>query len=88
LLLDEYSKTDTYPYVEILEDDATVTHEATVGKISEDQLFYLMSRGIPEVEALNMIVLGFFEPFIKELPMEYAVEMNRLLRLEMTGSVG
>jgi Fe-S cluster assembly protein SufB len=88
LLLDEYSKTDTYPYVEILEDDATVTHEATVGKISEDQLFYLMSRVIPEVEALNMIVLGFFEPFIKELPMEYAVEMNRLLRLEMTGSVG
>jgi len=88
LLLDEYSKTDTYPYVEILEDDATVTHEATVGKISEDQIFYLMSRGIPEVEALNMIVLGFFEPFIKELPMEYAVEMNRLLRLEMTGSVG
>jgi len=88
LLIDEKSKTDTYPYVEILEDDATVTHEATVGKISEDQLFYLMSRGIPENEALNMIVLGFFEPFIKELPMEYAVEMNRLLRLEMTGAVG
>jgi len=88
LLIDEKSKTDTYPYVEILEDDATVTHEATVGKISEDQIFYLMSRGIPENEALNMIVLGFFEPFIKELPMEYAVEMNRLLRLEMTGAVG
>jgi len=88
LLLDEKSKTDTYPYNEILEDDATVTHEATVGKISDDQLFYLMSRGISETEALNMIVLGFFEPFIKELPMEYAVEMNRLLRLEMTGAVG
>jgi len=88
LLLDEFSKTDTYPYVEIQEDDATVTHEATVGKISEEQLFYLMSRGIPETEALNMIVLGFFEPFIKELPMEYAVELNRLLRLEMTGAVG
>jgi Fe-S cluster assembly protein SufB len=88
LLLDEYSKTDTYPYNEINEEDATITHEATVGKIGEDQLFYLMSRGLSEQEALNMIVMGFMEPFTKELPMEYAVELNRLIQLEMTGSVG
>ncbi len=88
LLLDEYSKTDTYPYNEINEEDATITHEATVGKIGEDQLFYLMSRGLSEQEALNMIVMGFIEPFTKELPMEYAVELNRLIQLEMAGSVG
>lgn len=88
LLLDEYSKTDTYPYNEINEEDATITHEATVGKIGEDQLFYLMSRGLSEQEALNMIVMGFMEPFTKELPMEYAVELNRLIQMEMTGSVG
>ncbi|MEM3714730.1 MAG: Fe-S cluster assembly protein SufB [Thermoprotei archaeon] len=88
LLLDEISRTDTYPYEEIQDDTAVTTHEATVGKISEDQLFYLMSRGIPEVDALNMIVMGFLEPFIKELPMEYALELNRLIKLEMQGSVG
>jgi Fe-S cluster assembly protein SufB len=88
LLLDEYSRTDTYPYNEINEDDATTTHEATVGKIGEDQLFYLMSRGLSEQEALSMIVMGFMEPFTKELPMEYAIELNRLIQLEMAGSVG
>ena len=88
LILDDRSRTDTYPYNEIQEDDATVTHEATVGRIGEDQLFYLMSRGIPEQEALNMIVLGFFEGFTKTLPMEYAIEFNRLIELEMSGSVG
>jgi len=88
LLLDDHSRTDTYPYNEIYEDDATITHEATVGKIGEDQLFYLMSRGIKEQEALSMVVMGFFDPFTRELPMEYAVEFNRLIGLEMAGSVG
>ncbi|MEM3041302.1 MAG: Fe-S cluster assembly protein SufB, partial [Nitrososphaerota archaeon] len=88
LILDDLSRTDTYPYNNVNEDDATITHEATVGKIGEDQLFYLMSRGIPEQEALNMIVLGFLEGFTKTLPMEYAVEFNRLIELEMTGAVG
>lgn len=88
LILDDLSRTDTYPYNVVNEDDATVAHEATVGKIGEDQLFYLTSRGISEQEALNMIVLGFFEGFTKKLPMEYAVEFNRLVELEMTGSVG
>lgn len=88
LLLDEFSRTDTYPYNEINEEDATITHEATVGKIGEDQLFYLMSRGLSEQEALSMIVMGFMEPFAKELPMEYAIELNRLIQLEMAGSVG
>lgn len=88
LLLDDISRTDTYPYEEIQDDTAIATHEATVSKISEDQLFYLMSRGIPEIDALNMIVMGFLEPFIKELPMEYALELNRLMKLEMQGSVG
>jgi Fe-S cluster assembly protein SufB len=88
LLMDVYSRTDTYPYNEINEDDATITHEATVGKIGEDQLFYLMSRGLSEQEALSMIVMGFMEPFTKELPMEYAIELNRLIQLEMAGSVG
>ncbi|MBI2583835.1 MAG: SufD family Fe-S cluster assembly protein [Candidatus Aenigmarchaeota archaeon] len=88
LLVDEQSKTDTYPYNEIEDDTATVTHEAAVGKIGEDQIFYLMSRGLSEQQALGMIVNGFFEVFAKELPMEYAVEFNRLIQLEMTGSVG
>jgi Fe-S cluster assembly protein SufB len=88
LLIDENSRTDTYPYIEIYEDDATVTHEASVGRIGEDQLFYLMSRGLTEAEALNMVVMGFFEPFTKELPMVYAVELNRLIQLEMEGAVG
>ena len=88
MILDDKSRTDTYPYMEIDENDATITHEASVGKIGDDQLFYMTSRGIPEQEALNMIVLGFIEEFTKELPLEYAVEFNRLIRLEMEGSVG
>src|SRR5579884_208652 len=88
LLLDEASRSDTYPYMEIEEDDVAVTHEATVSKIGEEQLFYLMSRGIDEVEARAMIVRGFIEPIAKELPMEYAIELNRLIELEMEGSVG
>jgi Fe-S cluster assembly protein SufB len=88
LLLDEESRSDTYPYMEIEEDDVAVTHEATVSKIGEEQLFYLMSRGIGEAEARAMIVRGFIEPIAKELPMEYAIELNRLIELEMEGSVG
>ncbi len=88
LLLDDTSKTDTYPYMEINQEDATVTHEATVGKIGDEQIFYLMTRGFSEEEALTLIVNGFMEPFTKELPMEYAVELNRLIKLEMDGSVG
>src|SRR5579872_1471341 len=88
LLLNEESRSDTYPYMEIEEDDVSVTHEATVSKIGEEQLFYLMSRGIDEVEARAMIVRGFIEPIAKELPMEYAIELNRLIELEMEGSVG
>ena len=88
LLMDETSRTETYPYMEINQEDATVTHEATVGKIGDEQIFYLMSRGFSEEEALSLIVNGFMEPFTKELPMEYAVELNRLIRLEMDNSVG
>jgi len=88
LLLDEFSRSDTYPYMEIEEDQVTIGHEATVSKIGDEQLFYLMSRGIPEAEAAAMIVSGFIEPITKELPMEYAVEMNRLIQLQMEGSVG
>ena len=88
LLLDEDSRSDTYPYMEIEEDDVAVTHEATVSKIGEEQLFYLRSRGIDEFEARAMIVRGFIEPIAKELPMEYAIELNRLIELEMEGSVG
>ncbi len=88
LLLDDTSKTDTYPYMEINQEDATITHEATVGKIGDEQIFYLMSRGFDEEEALSLIVNGFMEPFTKELPMEYAVELNRLIKLEMDDSVG
>jgi len=80
LLLDDTSKTDTYPYMEINQEDATVTHEATVGKIGDEQIFYLMSRGFTEEDALSLIVNGFMEPFTKELPMEYAVELNRLIK--------
>ncbi len=86
--IDENSRTDTYPYVEVNEEDATISHEASVGKIGEDQIFYLMSRGFSESDALSLIVGGFMEPFTKELPMEYAVELNRLVKLEMEGSVG
>jgi Fe-S cluster assembly protein SufB len=88
LLLDEDSRSDTYPYIEIEEQQVSIGHEATVSKINEDQVFYLMSRGLSEDEANAMIVSGFIEPFVKELPMEYAVEMNRLIRLQMEGSIG
>ncbi len=88
LLLDEESRSDTYPYIEIEEDDVSIGHEASVSKIGEEQLFYLMSRGISEDEAAAMIVGGFIEPLVKELPMEYAVEMNRLIQLQMEGSIG
>ena len=88
LILDDQSRSDTYPVMEIDEEDAAVSHEATVSKVSDEQLFYLQSRGIPEAEAMMMIVNGFIEPIVKELPMEYAVEMNRLIQLEMEGSVG
>ena len=88
LLLDAKSRSDTYPYIEIDEDDVTVGHEASVSKIGEEQLFYLQSRGLSEDEASSMIVAGFIEPMVKELPMEYAVEMNRLIQLQMEGSVG
>ncbi|MFN8470735.1 MAG: Fe-S cluster assembly protein SufB [Anaerolineae bacterium] len=88
LILDPQSRSDTIPYIEIEEEKTTMSHEATVGKIGEDQLFYLQSRGLSENEAMSTIVLGFMEPFTKELPMEYAVELNRLIQLEMEGSVG
>jgi len=88
LILDEHSRSDTYPYMEILEDKVSIGHEATVSKIGDEQLFYLQSRGIPKEEAAAMIVSGFIEPIVKELPMEYAVEMNRLIQLQMEGSVG
>ena len=88
LLMDEDSRSDTYPYMEIDEDQVQIGHEATVSKIGDEQLFYLQSRGIPEEEAMAMIVNGFIEPFTKELPMEYAVELNRLIQLQMEGSVG
>src|SRR6201988_3470672 len=88
LLLDEFSRSDTYPTIRISEDDVNVGHEATVSKVGEDQLFYLQSHGIPEDEASKLIVNGFIEPITKELPMEYAVEMNRLIELQMEGSIG
>src|SRR4029077_17432190 len=88
LLLDEHSRSDTYPYMEIEEDQVTIGHEATVSKIGDEQIFYLMSRGINKEDAAGMIVSGFIEPIVKELPMEYAVEMNRLIQLQMEGSVG
>ena len=88
LLLDPQSQSDTYPYIEIDEDDVTVGHEASVSKIGDEQLFYLRSRGLSEEEATTMVVSGFIEPLVKELPMEYAVEMNRLIQLQMEGSIG
>ena len=88
LMLDDESRSDTYPYIDIQEDDTTMTHEATVGKISADQIFYLMSRGLTENEAQNLVIQGFLEVFTKELPMEYAIEFNRLVKLEMEGSLG
>ncbi len=88
LILDSVSRSDTYPYIEVDEDDVAIEHEASVSKIAEEQLFYLMSRGLSEAEASSMIVTGFIEPLVKELPMEYAVEMNRLIELQMEGSIG
>src|SRR3954466_11176518 len=88
LLLDETSRTDTYPYMEIEEERVSIGHEATVSKVAEEQIFYLQSRGLSEDEAMSMIVNGFIEPIAKELPLEYAVELNRLIQLEMEGSVG
>jgi Fe-S cluster assembly protein SufB len=88
LMLDDESRSDTYPYIDVQEDDTTMTHEATVGKISADQIFYLQSRGLTENEAQNLVVQGFLEVFTKELPMEYAIEFNRLVRLEMEGGLG
>ncbi|MGI5289469.1 Fe-S cluster assembly protein SufB [Nonomuraea polychroma] len=88
LLVDQISRSDTYPYVDVREDDVRMGHEATVSKVSEDQLFYLMSRGLDEDEAMAMIVRGFVEPIARELPMEYALELNRLIELQMEGAVG
>ena len=88
LLLDDYSRSDTYPYIEIDEQDVSIGHEASVSKVEEEQLFYLMSRGLSEEEAISMVVAGFIEPLVKELPMEYAIEMNRLIQLQMEGSIG
>jgi Fe-S cluster assembly protein SufB len=88
LLLDPESRSDTYPYIEIDEEDVTIGHEASVSKVGEEQLFYLQSRGLSKEEATTMVVSGFIEPLVKELPMEYAIEMNRLIQLQMEGSIG
>ena len=88
LMLDEYSQSDTYPYIEVDSDQVNIEHEARVSKIGEEQLFYLMSRGLSEEDASAMIVNGFIEPLVKELPMEYAVELNKLIQLQMEGSIG
>ncbi|RKW71073.1 Fe-S cluster assembly protein SufB [Galactobacter caseinivorans] len=88
LLVDQISRSDTYPYIDVREDDVTMGHEATVSKVSEEQLFYLMARGLAEQEAMALIVRGFVEPIARELPMEYALELNRLIEIQMEGSVG
>ena len=88
LMLDENSQSDTYPYIEVDNDQVNIEHEARVSKIGEEQLFYLMSRGLSEEDASAMIVNGFIEPLVKELPMEYAVELNKLIQLQMEGSIG
>ena len=88
LILDPESRSDTYPYIEVSEQDVQIGHEASVSRIGEEQMFYLLSRGLTEQEASTMIVNGFIEPLVKELPMEYAIEMNRLIQLQMEGSVG
>jgi Fe-S cluster assembly protein SufB len=88
LLIDDESRSDTYPYNDIREDDVSMGHEASVSKVSDEQLFYLMSRGMTEEEAMAMIVRGFIEPIARELPMEYALELNRLIELQMEGAVG
>ena len=88
LILDAISHSDTIPKNEVQNDESYIEHEATVSKIDQEQLFYLMSRGLTEQEATQMIVMGFIEPFAKELPMEYAVELNQLIKMDMSGSVG
>ena len=88
LLLDDKARSDTYPYIEVDEEDVSVGHEASVSKVGEEQLFYLMSRGLSGEQATTMVVSGFIEPLVKELPMEYAIEMNRLIQLQMEGSIG
>ena len=88
LLLDGESRSDTYPTIEVRNPEADIEHEASISKVSTAQLFYLMSRGFNEQDAMGLIVNGFFEPFTRELPMDYAVELNKLLELEMTGSIG
>ena len=88
LILDDQSKSDTFPKNEIRNNDSFIEHEATVSKISEEQLFYLMSRGLTKEQATQMSVMGFIEPFAKELPMEYAVELNQLIKMDMSGSIG
>lgn len=88
LLIDDQSRSDTYPVIEIDEDEVDIGHEASVSKVGEDQLFYLMSRGLSEEQAASMVVGGFIEPLVKELPMEYAIELNRLVQLQMEGSIG
>ena len=88
LLLDSESQSDTYPSIEIDENDVNIGHEASVSKVGDEQLFYIMSRGLSEEQATTMVVTGFIEPLVKELPMEFAVEMNRLIQLQMEGSVG
>jgi len=88
LLLDEHSQSDTYPYMEVYEDDVSIMHEATVNRVTDEQLFYLRSRGLTEDQALDLILAGFLDPISRELPLDYAIELNRFIRLEMTGSVG
>ena len=88
LMLDNISKSDTIPYIDLKNDDVEIGHEAKIGKISDDAIFYLMTRGLSEDEARAMIVRGFVEPISKELPLEYAVEMNNLINLELEGSIG
>jgi len=88
LLLDKESKTNTYPYMEVNRDDATITHEASTGKVGEEQLFYLMTRGLSEEEALTTVVLGFLDPLARALPLEYSLELRRLIKLDMSNSVG
>ncbi|MDO8627037.1 MAG: SufD family Fe-S cluster assembly protein, partial [Candidatus Diapherotrites archaeon] len=88
LLIDKASRTDTYPTIDVRNPTATIAHEATVGKIGDDQIFYLMSKGLTEEMAKTLIVMGFIQPFTKSLPMEFAIELNRLIELEMVGTIG
>jgi Fe-S cluster assembly protein SufB len=88
LLLDEHSQSDTYPTMEVYEDDVSIMHEATVNRVTDEQLFYLRSRGLTEDQSLDLILSGFLDPISRELPLDYAIELNRFIRMEMTGSVG